>query len=210
MDTNQFFIVIEGIDGCGKSTQLDLLAQYFSAFQRQPVRVNDPGSSPLALALRELLLHKVEVQIEPKQQALLFTAARSDVASHIAMLLVSGSDVLCDRWFMSTMTYQGVMGGVSSRALAEMHDYFVGLDPDIYILLDVPVEEAAQRRKHRDVPDRFESKPLEWQEGLAKAYKMAAISVGAHVIDGTGMASQVFSRVLDACKTSEKFRKAFT
>lgn len=211
--SDRLFIAIEGIDGCGKSTQLDLLAKHFAAANRQAVRVGDPGTSPLAVQLREILLHKVEIPLTADQEVLLFTAARCDLAAHIKGLLASDSDVLADRWVMSTHVYQGVMGGVAKSVIGQLHNQFVRLNPDVYILLDLRPETALKRRTDRAKIDRFERNPLSWHAALRQGYldtlgavaDMMCESIVA-TIDGERPVEHVFDAVLEVCRRHPKFQ----
>ena len=175
------FFVIEGIDGCGKTTQADLLGKFLQSRGHQVRRVQDPGTTEAGKEMRKLLLNK-DIALSPKAQMLLFTAARAELADVIREYQVAGIHVVSDRWFLSTLAYQGFMSGLSGeelKPLKDLHRTFVNLRPDVCIHLDLSATEAeARMRAGGRNADRFEAKPIEWRERLVGAYIEAAHAHG--------------------------------
>lgn len=198
-----FFFVVEGIDGCGKSTQTAMLTEFLKRLGRQVRTVQDPGTTQAGLKLRELLLNK-EIALSPKGQLLCFTAARAELADVIREYLSHGIDVVSDRWFLSTLAYQGIMAGAESNELCQMvalHKQFVSLFPDVCLLLNVEAETAeARMRAAGRTMDRFEVKPLEWRQRLSGAYPQAAHVYASYAtiaqLDGEIPAEAIHSNVL--------------
>jgi dTMP kinase len=155
------FITIDGGDGCGKSTQLKLLAKRLSDYGCYVVTCYDPGCTPLGERLRGILLHGHELEIASRTETFLFMAARSQLVEEVIRpALANGKTVLCDRFLLSTIVYQGIAGGMSVDEIIEIGRIAVhGVMPDIGFVLDVPYEVSQQRlQTSRDKADRMESK----------------------------------------------------
>lgn len=146
------FIVFEGIDACGKSTQAAKLAAWLTEQGRNVFLARDPGTTPAGNAMRQLVLDG-RLSMQPMTQMLLFTAARSELACTIKQKLVEGyDDVVCDRWLLSTLVYQGHVSGISRGFIDEIaRTTNYGLQPDATILIDVDPVEALRRREQRPV-----------------------------------------------------------
>ncbi|MEZ5666787.1 MAG: dTMP kinase [Alphaproteobacteria bacterium] len=156
------FITLEGGEGAGKSTQLRRLAEWLES-QGQPVlQTREPGGSPGAEDIRRLLVEGEPDRWLPWSETLLFFAARFDhVARTMRPALAAGRWVLCDRFADSTVAYQGAAGGISFGRLTELYWLVLGdFEPDLTIVLDLPVEVGMARARSRDgvAPARFERK----------------------------------------------------
>ena len=165
-------ITFEGGEGAGKSTQIRHLAEALERVGLQVVVTREPGGSPFAEGMRELLLQGGE-DFGPLGEALLFAAARIDhVDKVIAPALREGAFVLCDRFTDSTRAYQGAMGGADLRLLALLERIALGeRRPDLTFVLDVPAAEGLARAGRRGSGgDRFESRNLDYHEGLRRAF----------------------------------------
>jgi dTMP kinase len=156
------FITLEGGEGVGKSTQAALLADALRARGIEVVVTREPGGTPGAEAIRELLLTGSEDRWSARAEALLFAAARADhVEKVIRPALDRGDWVICDRFIDSTRAYQGGAGGVSDADILALHNVgSEGLMPDRTLLLTMPVFEASLRAYERDgrKADRFAAK----------------------------------------------------
>jgi dTMP kinase len=157
------FIVFEGIEGAGKTTQLEMLADRLRARHLDPVLTREPGGTPLGHQLREYLLSRREERSEPLIEAFLMIADRADhVLRLLRPALESGRIVLCDRYGDATLAYQGGGSGVDEQTLLELNRLATGgLRPDLVVLLDLPPERAGGRLDSRGTiaRDRFESEP---------------------------------------------------
>lgn len=194
------FIAIEGIDGCGKSTQVSSLRHRMIDFGADTHKVDDPGTNASGLAIRKILLDK-EIPLDPQQQLLLYTAARWATAETVATLLNAGTNVVSDRWVLSTFVYQGLLGQVGRAKVADLHKKYINIDPDAYIVLDVPVA-VAQSRLNQDAKtkDRFESRDDKWWQRLRDGYLTVAHDLGITIVDGTGTPEAVQAAIIEACK----------
>lgn len=149
------FITFEGIDGAGKSTHIDTLAERLRHMGRHVVCTREPGGTPLAETLRGQILQSA---MDPLTEALLVFAARRDhIQQVIAPALAQGHTVLCDRFTDATFAYQGAGRGFDTEVLATLEDWVQqGLQPALTFWFDLPAETAAERRAAARSPDRFE------------------------------------------------------
>ncbi|MCW5668275.1 MAG: dTMP kinase [Hydrogenophaga sp.] len=169
------FITFEGIDGAGKSTHIAALADAFGAAGRRVALTREPGGTPLAEKLRELVLNDA---MDPLSEALLMFAARRDhLLQVIEPALARGEVVLCDRFTDATFAYQGSGRGFNLEVLRQLERWVQaqpGTDalrqPDLTVWFDLPPAVAAQRLASARVPDRFESQPQAFFERVAAGY----------------------------------------
>ena len=168
-------ITFEGGEGAGKSTQVSILADRLSQAGRRVIATREPGGSPAAEEIREVLLSGNARSFGPFAEALLFSVARQDhVDSVIGDALGQGKWVICDRFLDSTRAYQGATGGVAAPIISALERLTLnGLMPNLTILLDIPVEEGLARAAQRSgggAPDRFESQQLAQHQSVRKAF----------------------------------------
>ena len=163
------FISFEGIDGAGKSTHIDALANRFTAQGRTVTRTREPGGTELAEKLRNLVLHE---PMDALAEALLMFAARRDhIQRVIAPALARGDVVLCDRFADASFAYQGAGRGLDWGILLDLERWVQeGLQPDLTIWFDLPADIAAQRLAGARMPDRFESQPQSFFETVSNGY----------------------------------------
>jgi len=163
------FITIEGIDGAGKSTHVEALAQRLRASGATVHVTREPGGTPVAEQLRELLLH---TPMDALTEALVVFAARRDhVRAVIAPAVARGETVLCDRFSDASFAYQGGGRGVDAARLVQLEQWVHGeLQPDLTLWLDLPAELAAQRRAAARAADRFEQQDLDFFARVRAAY----------------------------------------
>lgn len=141
------FVSIDGCDGCGKTTQIERLAQWLCGQGYQVLTCRDPGTTPLGETVRQVVLHRHDLRIDPRAEMLLYMAARAQLVDEVIRpALSAGKTVLSDRYLLANVVYQGYGGGLEVAQLWEVGRVAVaGLMPDLTIVLDVPVEVAAQR-----------------------------------------------------------------
>jgi len=171
--TRGCFITFEGGEGAGKSTQIRRLAERLRAEARDVVLTREPGGSPGAESIRELLLNGAVDRWSPLTEALLMNAARRDhIERVIAPALARGAVVLCDRFADSTRAYQGAGGAVDLNVIAELEAAVVGeMRPDLTLIFDLPVAEGLRRALSRNGgEERFEAKGEAFHERLRAAY----------------------------------------
>jgi dTMP kinase len=171
--TRGCFITFEGGEGAGKSTQIRRLAERLRADARDVVLTREPGGSPGAESIRELLLNGAVDRWSPLTEALLMNAARRDhIERVIAPALARGAVVLCDRFADSTRAYQGAGGAVDAAVIAQLERAVVGeMRPDLTLIFDLPVAEGLRRALSRNGgEERFEAKGEAFHERLRAAY----------------------------------------
>jgi dTMP kinase len=193
------FLTIEGGEGAGKSTMMDRMAAWLESRGRQVVRTREPGGTELAEKLRHILLDKTNTGLSDQAELLLVFAAR---AQHLTELirpaLARGATVLCDRFTDATWAYQGGGRGLPAEDIAVLERLVHGdLQPDLTLLLDIPVEQGLQRASRRSESDRFEEESLGFFERVREAYlrRAAAAPQRFVVIDASGGVEQVWERV---------------
>ncbi len=163
------FIALEGIDGTGKSTQCRLLADYLRGRGYAVTQVADPGGTPVGDHLRSMVLGR-QWEMFGITEALLFMASRAElVGRKIRPALERGEAVISDRFLLSNVVYQGRAGEIDPEALWRLGPFATGgLEPDLSIVLDLPVEQAAARRKRQE--DRIEGRGAAHQEAVRQGF----------------------------------------
>lgn len=165
------FVTVEGIDGAGKTTHVETLAKRWADLGLEVVRTREPGGTPLAESLRELMLHQ---PMDGLTEALIVFAARRDhLKQVIEPALARGALVLCDRFTDATFAYQGAGRGHDLGVLAQLESWVQeGRQPDLTLWFDLPPEVAAARRAAARAPDRFESQDSVFFEAVRSGYAL--------------------------------------
>jgi dTMP kinase len=156
------FITLDGIDGGGKSTQLAMLSQWLESQGFNVANFRDPGTTPLGNAVREILLHREDIPLANTTEMLLYMAARAQlVAENIRPAIEQGNIVLCDRFLLANVVYQGSAGGDDVEALWQVGRIATGgCMPDVTIVLDIDPAQASQRIQRGQ--DRLEKRGIEY------------------------------------------------
>jgi len=165
------FITLDGIDGAGKTTQLDVIRDWFAAQQLPVLFTREPGGTPLGEALRDLLLNP-ETQVSLHTETLLmFAARRQHLEDVILPALARGVNVVSDRFTDATFAYQGGGRGLPDAEIEALENWVQGsLKPDLTILLDVPLEVSLQRIERSREKDRFEQEEADFFTRVRDAY----------------------------------------
>lgn len=166
------FITIEGVEGVGKSTNIEFIETLFRERHIPYLKTREPGGTPLAESIRELLLQKRDEPFDSTAELLLIFAARSQhLQQKILPALRSGTWVLSDRFTDATYAYQGGGRHLSRQLIAQLEDVVQGsVRPDLTLILDLPVEVGLQRAAQRSEKDRFESEQRDFFERVRQAY----------------------------------------
>ncbi len=166
------FITLEGGEGAGKSTQLAHLVDWLRGQGIDPVVTREPGGTPAAEQIRGLLLDAAHTGLTVEAELLLMFAARADHLAHcIEPALSAGRWVVCDRFTDATYAYQGGGRGLEQARIAELERFVQrGLQPDLTLILDLPVATGLARAQQRSAPDRFEGEALAFFERVRAAY----------------------------------------
>jgi dTMP kinase len=168
------FIVLDGPEGCGKTTQAERLVRRLRDLGRQATAVRDPGSTPVSERIREVLLDKRLPDMDARTEVFLYMASRAEmVARIIRPALEVGLVVVSDRFVSSTVAYQGVAGGVDPAVIWELGRIAcAGLEPDLTVILDLPVEAGFARLQRAH--DRIESKDRAYHEKVRQGFLQVA------------------------------------
>lgn len=170
------FITIEGTEGVGKSTNIQFVQQYLAARNISLVTTREPGGTPLAEQIRDILLQNRDEKMDEATELLLVFAARSQHIQQVILpALNSGQWVLCDRFTDATYAYQGGGRGLD-KALIELLEQQIqqSLQPDLTLLLDIDVEQGLARAGQRGELDRFENEQISFFEKVRTAYLQRA------------------------------------
>ena len=190
------FISLDGIDGTGKSTQIRVLADWLRAGGEDVVQCSEPGGTPLGDRLREMLLTHADAKTA-MAEALLFMASRAELLERVIRpALAKGSFVLSDRYLLATIVYQGYGSGLNVDSLWTMGRLATGgLEPELTVVLDLPVEQA-QLRRGRD-PDRMESRDRDYHERVRQGFLNEAQRQPERirVIDASGPVDEIHARI---------------
>lgn len=193
------FVTLEGVEGVGKSTQLGVMRDHLEQAGKQVVMTREPGGTPFAEAVRELLLAPREEAVAADAELLLMFAARAaHLEERIRPALAAGAWVVCDRFTDATYAYQGGGRGIPQQRIAMLEEFVqAGFRPQATLLLDAPVEVGLARARNRDAtPDRFEREAEDFFQRVRAVYhqRVAAEPERFVVIDA--------ARPVDAVSTS--------
>lgn len=171
------FITFEGIEGVGKSTNIDYLVEIIEAHGHTVLQTREPGGTPIAENIRQILKEHGDEPMPDIAELLLLFAARSiNVNNAIRPALAAGTWVVSDRFTDSTRAYQGGARGFSQDSIEWLAEFVHGdLQPDLTILLDAPVETAMQRAGRRGDPDRFEVEQADFFQLARETYLQLAV-----------------------------------
>jgi len=191
------FLSFEGVEGCGKSTQIVLLHEYLVAQGRDCMVTREPGGTPIAEAIRALVLDPAHEAMTPETELLLYAAARAQhVRERIEPALAAGQVVLCDRYADSTTAYQGGGRGFDRAKLAQLHEWATGGRwPDRTFLLDLPAEAGLERARLRGRKDRIEREDIAFHQRVRAGFLEIAAVEPARV------------KVIDASESIEAIRQ---
>lgn len=193
------FITIEGGEGAGKSTMIDRVGAWLERAGHRVVRTREPGGTELAEKLRDILLDRDNATLSGTAELMLMFAARAQhLAERIRPALKRGDTVLCDRFTDATWAYQGGGRRLPRDDIETLEALVHGdLQPDLTLLLDLPVEQGLQRASDRSQADRFERESPEFFERVREAYLTRARNAPERfvVIDASGNVDAVWSQI---------------
>lgn len=195
------FITFEGLDYCGKTTQLQLLAQRFEQLTLSYIVLREPGGTTIGEKIRSILLDASNSNLTEASELFLFEASRSQlVAEVIKPALAQGTIVLCDRYYDSTTAYQGYGRGISLSLIEAMNAYATGeLKPHLTFFLDIPLNEIERRIRHTNATrDRMEMNERSFYERVRNGYyEIAKREQRFRVIDGMQSIETIHAQIWD-------------
>lgn len=191
----KLFITFEGIEGCGKTTQIRLLKDYLEQRGYSVVATREPGGTQIGDSMRTILLDSRNTHIDNKTELLLYEASRAQhIKDVIRPALDKGHIVLCDRFTDATLAYQGHAQGISNDLIENLNQFATdNITPDLTVLIDCPVEVGLKRAKKREETvnqgvseDRFEAKSIAFHQKVRLGYLEIAerYSNRIHLVDG--------------------------
>ena len=203
------FITFEGMDGCGKTTQLRILASYLRGRGRKVLETVEPGGTDIGQQIRRILLDPASSAIHARTELLLYFASRAqNVHEVILPALQDGSVVLCDRFTDSTLVYQGCGRGLSSDIVLQLDKVACeGLRPDVTVLLDIDLETSLARARRRNErsdgsESRIDDESAHFHERVRQGYRALASEQPDRfvVIDGRAGIGEVAARIEGALR----------
>ena len=196
------FIVLEGSDGSGKSSQATALSEWLEHAGHRVVCCHDPGSTPLGDAVRNILLHRKELRLDPEAEMFLYMASRAQLVREVIQpALQNGDWVISDRFLMSNIVYQGHAGGLDTEAIREVGTIATcGIQPDLTLVLDIDLD-TASTRMNRPL-DRLESRGDTYREKVRGGYRIEAQSKSTILTDATANAETVRTQIIAATQSS--------
>lgn len=203
------FITFEGIDFCGKSTQVELLKQYFEKLNKKVEIIREPGGTEISETVRSILLDKKHYHMVMETEIFLFSAARAQlVREKIRPYLSQGIYVISDRFHDSTTAYQGFGRGINIESVNHINDLAIGETiPDITFFIDITVEEANKRKNlvRNFHPDRIEVSDSPFYERVRAGYLFIADQNSRmKVINGMKSIEEIHNDILEEINTLEK------
>lgn len=187
------FITFEGVDGAGKSTQIELLKNYLDSKNIPNILSKEPGGTPRGQKIREILLENSDEPFPAIAELLLYQADRNlHVKNKIKPALEEGKVVLCDRFYDSTLAYQGYARGLDKNLIKNLNELATeGLAPNLTCIFDIPIEESL-KRVGKDT-DRIEKEGLQFKKDLQNGFlEIAKTSERFVVLDGMKTIDEVF------------------
>jgi len=180
------FISFEGIDGCGKSTQVALLEGRLKKEKLEVITIREPGGTRIAESIRDILLYRDTAELSPRTEALLMTAARAQVTEEVIQPAIDkGVWILADRYADSTLAYQGGGRALDMEWLIKLNSFATNkMSPDLTIFVDVPVDEGLRRQKKN--LDRIEKEGSVFLGNVKLAYETIAQKFGNRIITVNG------------------------
>jgi dTMP kinase len=197
---------LEGGEGVGKTTQAALLSAWFTALGVDHILAREPGGTPVGEIIREVVLGRTDLEMPPETELFLILAARAAFVRDIVRpALEAGKIVLADRFALSTLAYQGYGRGLALDDVREAISLATGgLNPDLYVILDLPAEEGAHRQlKEGKERDRIESEGVGFMERVRSAYlELAASEPRVRTVMAAGPAEEVHRRIQAELKSA--------
>ena len=170
------FITFEGCEGVGKSTQVRFLKEYMENTDQNCIFLREPGGTDISEAIRKIILDPKYTSMTDECETFLYCASRAQLVKEVIIpALETGKTVVCDRFIDSTFAYQGVARGLGADYVETLNDLACnGIKPDITIFLDLPPEQAFDRKGGADKNDRLEQEAVEFHKKVYEGYKLAA------------------------------------
>ncbi|WP_352420340.1 dTMP kinase [Proteiniborus sp.] len=193
------FITLEGPDGSGKSTIARLLADYLKEKGYDVVTTREPGGTKISEDIRDIILDTNNTNMSYVTEALLYAASRAQhVSQKIRPAIESGKVIICERFVLSSLVYQGIARGLGIEKVKEINDFAIqGINPDLILFFDIPPDVALKRKTKKNQGDRLEREKLEFHKKVYEGY-LSLIDIykeKINLIDATKTKHNTFQQV---------------
>lgn len=196
------FITLEGPDGSGKSTLAKYLADYIREKGLDVITTREPGGTKISEDIRDIILDNKNTNMSYVTEALLYAASRAQhVAQKIKPALNGGKIIICERFVLSSLVYQGMARGLGVEKVKEINDFAIqGIYPDLTLFFDIPPLVALKRKTRRNKGDRLEREKLEFHQKVYEGYLelLKNYNVNTEIIDATKTKKHIFHQAKDA------------
>lgn len=196
------FITLEGPDGSGKSTISRMLTSYLRQQGSIVTLTREPGGTDISEDIRHIILDNKNTEMSSTTEALLYAASRAQhVSEKIMPSIQKGKTIVCDRFVLSSLVYQGIARGLGVEKVKEINDFAIqGVEPDIILFFDIDPEVALTRKTKRKKADRLEKESIEFHNKVYEGYKslLSLYDEKVKVIDASKSKTQVFEQVKQA------------
>ncbi|MDD6071349.1 MAG: dTMP kinase [Clostridiales bacterium] len=195
------FITMEGPDGSGKTTQIDLLKKYLESRGYDIVIAREPGGTAIGEVIREVILNPAHKEMSHMTELLLYASARAQLVSQvIGPALLEGKAVICDRFVESSAVYQGIGRGLGVDTVYEVNNFALGdVKPKLTIFMDLDAEEGIKRKKKQANLDRMEMEDMTFHKRVVEGYRKLATLYPERIvpIDATLSIEEIHNRIVE-------------
>ncbi len=193
------FITLEGPDGSGKSTIARFLADYLKEKGYDVVTTREPGGTKISEDIRDIILDNNNTNMSYVTEALLYAASRAQhVSQKIRPAIEAGKIIICERFVLSSLVYQGIARGLGIEKVKEINDFAIqGVEPDLILFFDIPPDIALRRKTRKNQGDRLEREKLDFHERVYEGYLslMEIYKDKIELIDATKTKDDTFEQV---------------
>ncbi len=198
------FITMEGPDGSGKTTQIDLLKKYLESRGYDIVIAREPGGTVIGEAIREIILNPEYREMSHMTELLLYASARAQLVNQVIKpALLSGKAVICDRFVESSAVYQGIGRGLGVDTVYEINNYALGeVKPELTIFMDLDAADGIRRKKSQTDLDRMELEDLSFHKRVVEGYRQLAELYPERIfpVDATLPIEEIHSMIVNEVK----------